>query len=126
MKRKTRTILEELNSLYSEKNKSAIIESRAIHIIDSAINLINTMYENYEHDTASELERRLINSIRGQDNKKFIRSILAKRIRMRSVPDLHFFEDKSIVEGMRISNLVSQTIAKDESKRDKDDPQEQE
>jgi len=54
--------------------------------------------------------------------KKFIRSILAKRIRMRSVPDLHFFE----VEGMRISNLVSQTIAKDESKRDKDDPQEQE
>jgi ribosome-binding factor A len=24
--------------------------------------------------------------------KKFIRSILAKRIRMRSVPDLHFFE----------------------------------
>jgi len=75
MKRKTRTILEELNSLYSEKNKSAIIESRAIHIIDSAINLINTMYENYEHDTASELERRLINSIRGQDNKKFIRSI---------------------------------------------------
>lgn len=75
MKRKTRTILEELNSLYSEKNKSAIIESRAIHIIDSAINLINTMYENYEYDTASELERRLINSIRGQDNKKFIRSI---------------------------------------------------
>ena len=58
--------------------------------------------------------------------KKFIRSILAKRIRMRSVPDLHFFEDKSIVEGMRISNLESQTIAKDEPKRDKDDPQEQE
>ena len=58
--------------------------------------------------------------------KKFIRSILAKRLRMRSVPDLHFFEDKSIIEGMRISNLVSQTIAKDESKRDKDDPQEQE
>jgi hypothetical protein len=75
MKRKTRTILEELNSLYNEKNKSAIIESRAIHIIDSAINLINKIYENYDHDTASELERRLLNSIRGQDNKKFIRSI---------------------------------------------------
>ena len=58
--------------------------------------------------------------------KKFIRSILAKRLRMRSVPDLHFFEDKSIIEGMRISNLVSQTIAKDESKRDQDDSQEQE
>ena len=36
MKRKTKTILEELNSLYKDHNKSAIIESRAIHIIDSA------------------------------------------------------------------------------------------
>ena len=75
MKRKTRTILEELNSLYKDKNKNVIIESRAIHIIDSAINLVNTIYENYDSETASELERRLLNSIRGQDNKKFIRGI---------------------------------------------------
>lgn len=58
--------------------------------------------------------------------KGFMRSILAKRLRMRSVPDLHFFEDRSIIEGMRISNLVSQTIAKDESKRDNDESEEQE
>jgi ribosome-binding factor A len=58
--------------------------------------------------------------------KGFVRSILAKRLRMRSVPDLHFFEDRSIIEGMRISNLVSQTIATDESKRDLDDEQESE
>ena len=58
--------------------------------------------------------------------KGFVRSILAKRLRMRSVPDLHFFEDRSIIEGMRISNLVSQTIASDESKRDLDDEQESE
>ncbi|WP_218312515.1 30S ribosome-binding factor RbfA [Alteromonas antoniana] len=47
----------------------------------------------------------------------FIRSLLAKRLRMRSVPHLHFFQDTSITEGMRISNLVSQTVAKDEEKR---------
>ncbi|WP_269519649.1 30S ribosome-binding factor RbfA [Alteromonas sp. BMJM2] len=58
--------------------------------------------------------------------KGFVRSILAKRLRMRSVPDLHFFEDRSIIEGMRISNLVSQTIATDESKRELDDEQESE
>ncbi|WP_421131666.1 30S ribosome-binding factor RbfA [Alteromonas sp. A079] len=57
--------------------------------------------------------------------KGFVRSILAKRLRMRSVPHLHFFEDKSIIEGMRISNLVSQTVAKDESKRDSDSSEEQ-
>jgi len=51
-----------------------------------------------------------------EEYKGFIRSILAKRVRMRSVPHLHFFEDKSIVEGMRISNLVSKTVAEDEAR----------
>jgi ribosome-binding factor A len=53
----------------------------------------------------------------------FIRTLLAKRLRMRSVPHLHFIEDTSIIEGMRISNLVSQTIADDEARK-KDDEQE--
>lgn len=55
----------------------------------------------------------------------FIRSLLAKRLRMRSVPHLHFFQDTSITEGMRISNLVSQTVAKDEEKRQGKDEDEQ-
>ena len=76
-------------------------------------------YENDEEVVKSHMKLLI-------ENIAFLRGLLAKRIRMRSVPHLHFFEDKSIVEGMRISNLVSQTIAKDESKRDKDDPQEQE
>ena len=75
MKRKTKTILEELDSIYHNKNKNVIVESRASHIIDSAINLINALYENYDYDTAVDLERRLLNSIRGRDNKKFIRGI---------------------------------------------------
>ena len=78
-----------------------------------------TIYNSAEEESKVQIKQLV-------EYKKFIRSILAKRLRMRSVPDLHFFEDKSIVEGMRISNLVSQTIAKDESKRDNDDSQEQE
>ena len=35
----------------------------------------------------------------------FIRSILAKRLRMRSVPHLHFFEDKSIIEGLSLIHI---------------------
>lgn len=56
----------------------------------------------------------------------FIRSILAKRIRMRAVPHLHFFQDGSISEGMRISTLVSETVARDEEKRGDKDTDEQE
>ena len=59
-----------------------------------------------------------------EEFKGFIRSLLAKRLRMRSVPHLHFFRDESLTEGIRISNLVSETIAKDEAKsKQRDDEQ---
>jgi len=78
MKPKTKSILEELNSLHRERDTNSVVKNRAINIIESAINLINVMYEEYPEQDAVDLERRLINSIRGQDSKKFIRGI--KRI----------------------------------------------
>ena len=52
-----------------------MLESRANHIITGAINLINTIRENYSAEVAAELERRLINSIKGQDPAKFVRGV---------------------------------------------------
>lgn len=75
MKRTTRSLLEELNSIADKKNGDAIIESRATHVIDSAIHLLSLIRENYSPDQAYELERRLINSIKGGDPSKFTRSI---------------------------------------------------
>ena len=51
-----------------------------------------------------------------EENKGFVRSLLAKRVRMRSVPTIHFMRDVSITEGMRISHIVSQTVREDEEK----------
>ncbi|RDV24492.1 30S ribosome-binding factor RbfA [Alteromonas aestuariivivens] len=77
-----------------------------------------TIYDNDEAAAKAQIKQM-------DEFKGFIRSLLAKRLRMRSVPHLHFFEDKSITEGMRISNLVSQTIAQDEAKsQSKDEEQE--
>ena len=75
VKRSTRSLLEELNSVSVKKNSEAIIESRATHVIDSAINLLKLIRENYDPEMAYELERRLINSIKGADTSKFIRGI---------------------------------------------------
>ena len=75
MKRATRSLLEELNSISEKKNGEAIIESRATHVIDSAINLLTLIKENFSPEEAYELERRLINSIKGGDSSKFVRSI---------------------------------------------------
>ena len=79
MKRATRSLLEELNSISDRRNGEAIIEARATHVIDSAINLLALIRENYSPEQAYELERRLVNSIRTSDSAKFTRSI--RRVR---------------------------------------------
>ena len=75
LKRATKSLLEELNSITVKKDNEAVIESRATHVINSAINLLNLIKENFNPEEAYELERRLINSIRGGDSSKFTRSI---------------------------------------------------
>jgi len=64
--------------MITERDRKYVIESRGENIINSAINLINEMRVHYDDQTAGELERRLINSIRAQDTSKFVRGV--KRI----------------------------------------------
>lgn len=75
MKLKTRSILQELNEIAEVRNKDALYESRAVNIINSAINLVESLKDHYGVEAADELERRLINAIRGQDSAKFTRGI---------------------------------------------------
>lgn len=75
MQKKTKSILETLNAVAQNKNSEPVIESRAGHIIDSAINLITLIKETYDEEVAYELERRLLNSIRTGDSAKFVRGI---------------------------------------------------
>jgi len=75
MKISTRSILQELNQVASVRNTDAVIESRATNIINSAINLIESMKKQYNPEVADELERRLLNAIKGQDPSKFTRGI---------------------------------------------------
>ncbi|WP_143871607.1 30S ribosome-binding factor RbfA [Catenovulum sediminis] len=46
----------------------------------------------------------------------YVRSLLSKRMRMRSVPILKFQLDMSLNEGIRMSELVDKAIAKDQEK----------
>ena len=67
--------MEELNNLSMAKSNDHLIESSANNIIESAINLLNRINEQYDDATANELERRFLNSIRTGDPKKFKRVI---------------------------------------------------
>jgi len=82
--KKTRSILDELDNHLIAKDKSLLIESRASHVIQGAINLVNTIRESYGDEEAAELERRLLNSIRSQDPAKFTRGI--RRIKNEVTP----------------------------------------
>jgi len=75
MRKSTRSILQELSDLSVNRNKDLIIESRGTSIIESAINLLNLIRENYDLETASELERRFLNAIRTAETAKFKRGI---------------------------------------------------
>jgi hypothetical protein len=57
------------------KDRENLVESRASHVIQGAINLINYIKENYDAEQSAELERRLLNSIRAQDPAKFARGV---------------------------------------------------
>ena len=75
MQKRTRSILAELDSLSLNKDREHFIETRAANVISGAVNLLQYIRENYDHETAGELERRLINSIRSGDASQFSRGI---------------------------------------------------
>ncbi|MDH2067847.1 30S ribosome-binding factor RbfA [Pantoea sp. GD03673] len=47
----------------------------------------------------------------------YIRILLGKAMRLRIVPELTFFYDNSLVEGMRMSNLVTSVVKNDAERR---------
>ena len=80
MQRKTRSILEELDSIYTTKHaenneRRYIVESRASNVIASAVRLLEQIEEMYSPEQAENLQRKLLNAIRLRDPQKFARSV---------------------------------------------------
>lgn len=75
MRKSTRSILQGLSDLSIDRNKDYVIESRGANLIESAINLLTLIREEYDMETAAELERRFINAIRTGEPAKFKRGM---------------------------------------------------
>ncbi|EDP98931.1 30S ribosome-binding factor RbfA [Shewanella benthica] len=71
-----------------------------------------TFFEEDEKIVAQKLEA--LSSAAG-----YIRSLVAGRMKLRVMPELRFIYDASLVEGMRMSNLVTRVIHNDEAKQKK-------
>ena len=79
MQKRTRSILEELDAIYTEKqadcDRRYIIESRASNVIASAIRLVEQIEGSYSPEQADNLVRKLLNAIRTKDAGKFTRTV---------------------------------------------------
>lgn len=79
MQKRTRSILEELDSIYTERyadrDRRYIIESRANNVIASAIRLVEEIEAGYPPEQAENLVRKLLNAIRTKDAGKFTRTV---------------------------------------------------
>lgn len=73
--RKSKTILEELNAISTDRDKNHVLENRVQHLVSSAENIRSMLKEMYPAEIADDLERRLFNSIRTGDYTKFSRGI---------------------------------------------------
>ncbi|MBE4589697.1 30S ribosome-binding factor RbfA [Vibrio navarrensis] len=52
-----------------------------------------------------------------REHEVHIRMMLGKRIRLRLTPEVRFYYDNTLVEGMRMSNLVTEVVNKDKLKQ---------
>jgi hypothetical protein len=75
MQKKTRSLLEELDAMYIERDNRHVIENRASNIITSAIRLLEQIEESYSPEQAENLQRKLINAIKLRDPGKFTRTV---------------------------------------------------
>jgi MFS superfamily sulfate permease-like transporter len=79
LKRATRSLLEELESLGQNRDTKHIIESRAHNIITSAINLLELINKHYPEEQAQILERKLLSAIKSKDQQRFSKSLRKNR-----------------------------------------------
>ena len=75
MQKKTKSLLEELDAMYIERDQRHVIETRAANVIASAIRLMEQIDELYSPEQAENLKRKLLNSINQRDPAKFTRSV---------------------------------------------------
>jgi hypothetical protein len=75
MQKKTRSLLEELDAMYIERDQRHVIETRGSNVIASAIRLLEQIDVAYAPDQAENLKRKLLNAINQRDPGKFVRSV---------------------------------------------------
>ncbi|OKP04562.1 30S ribosome-binding factor RbfA [Xenorhabdus eapokensis] len=90
---------------------SGVEVSRDLAYAKVFVTFLNVLVEGHDSDMVKEGIKAL------NEASGFIRSLLGKAMRLRIIPELTFSYDSSLVDGMRMSNLVSNVVKDDEKRR---------
>lgn len=74
---------------------------------------ISTLGSTIGHDPMLETSLEALNDCAG-----FVRSLLGKRLRLRTIPAFTFLHDSALEEGDRLSNLISEVAYEEREKPD--------
>ena len=84
------------------------------------VTVLNSMTDNVELNASTLTEPGKLDRLEIDENLKalnkasgYLRSKLAKRLTIRTVPKLKFFYDGSVAKGQRLSNLIDDALAAD-------------
>lgn len=75
MEKRTKSLLEEINSISPKRDKTQLIESRGTNALGAIINLLEMIDSNYDAETAADFQKRVLLSIKSRDNTRFLRGI---------------------------------------------------
>ncbi|WP_340621771.1 30S ribosome-binding factor RbfA [Xenorhabdus siamensis] len=90
---------------------SGVEVSRDLAYAKVFVTFLNVLVEEHDSDKVQEGIKAL------NEASGFIRSLLGKAMRLRIIPELTFSYDSSLIEGMRMSNLVTNVVKNDEQRR---------
>ena len=75
MKKRTRSLLEEINDLAPARDMTSLLESRGSNAISALINLMEMIDTNYDSATAQDLQKRIMLSVKNRDPERFNRGV---------------------------------------------------
>lgn len=78
MQKRTKSLLEELESIGNNRDMNHVIENRAHNVISSAINLLELINRHYSPEKAELLEKKLLSAIKGRKPNRFGQSLRKK------------------------------------------------
>ena len=75
MKKRTRSLLEEINNIAPARDNAELIETRGVNVLSSMINLLEMIEHTYDAEIAQDLQKRLILDLKNREPNRFVRGV---------------------------------------------------